>query len=74
MRVRLLIDVMLDDDKVPQLAEFIAEQPTTNLTIESKRGLGKMFFLGRFMGATPVQINPDIEGYQKPKAKASATV
>jgi hypothetical protein len=49
MRVRLLIDVTLEESEVSSLADLIADQPPATVRIEGFRELG-----ARFMGATPV--------------------
>jgi len=53
VRLRLLIDVTIEDVEVTQLGELIAEQPRTDVTISTENGT-KHWFAGRFMGATPV--------------------
>ena len=56
MRVRLLIDVVLDADKVPELAQQIIEQPATSIVIEGDHNgaLG-----GRLVGAQPVEVSDE---------------
>lgn len=53
MRLRLLIDVTIEEVDVTKLGELIAEQPRTDVTISTEGG-DKHWFAGRFMGATPV--------------------
>jgi hypothetical protein len=53
MRVRLLIDVTLDESKIPQLAERIADQPIVKVKMTGWEYAGGTL-IGRFMGAQPV--------------------
>jgi hypothetical protein len=61
MRIRLLIDIVHDED-VADLAELTADQPVATITLgteahDASRGV----FFGRFMGATPVEASAGIE-------------
>lgn len=49
MRIRLLMDVTIEESEVSNLAELIAQQCPARIQIEGFRELG-----ARFMGATPV--------------------
>lgn len=51
LRIRLLIDVMMNDEGIARLQSMLGEQPITAVLIEGyPRGLD-----GRFMGATMVE-------------------
>jgi hypothetical protein len=56
MRLRLMIDVMVDDETVAHLGERLADQPIVSL--EGLNGV----LAGRFVGATPVYATEIEEG------------
>lgn len=52
MRVRLLIDTVIDDSSIPDLANQIALQPATTFNVPSLGLIG-----GRLVGAQPVHAD-----------------
>jgi hypothetical protein len=64
VRVRLLIDVMMDRSKIPELGEMIAGQPAVRVVAEGDKN-GTL--AGRLVGAQPVEANATLaEPERKP--------
>lgn len=57
MRLRLLVDVEIDEVDIAKLAELMADQPVTYVRIVGDYDQARM---GRFMGAQPVHGGEEI--------------
>jgi hypothetical protein len=70
MRVRLLIDITLDENRIPQLAERIAEQPVVQIKMTGWEYAGGKL-IGRFVGAQPV-MKDEVEEMEKLEGLSNA--
>lgn len=57
MRIRLLIDVTMATEDIPELAELIADQPGCMVKIDDWSPV----LIGRFMGGQPVFEDEEME-------------
>lgn len=56
MRVRLLIDINVSEDTIPEIGELISDQPPVDCVV---RGGTQQRWTGRLMGAQPVHHEED---------------